>query len=202
MTTETTLAPGHAAAPPDGFNNEVTGLYGLLAEYADPDRLREAILKAKADGYTRMEAYTPYPVADVADALGIRKTEMSALMFCGGVVGACAGFMMQIWTISVDYPMNIAGRPYLLPEMSWPSYIPITFEMMVLTTAMTGLFGLLAVCGLPRLHHPLFAVPRFSLATRDKFFLCIEAADGKFDRAATRELLAGTQPLTISEVPA
>lgn len=202
MTTDATLTHDEAAPAVAGFDQDVIGLYGLLAEYANPDLLREAILKAKADGYTRMDAFTPFPVDDVANALGVRKTEMSALMFCGGLVGACAGYLMQVWTISVDYPMNIAGRPFLLPDMSWPSYIPITFEMTVLTTAMTGLFGLLAACGLPRLHHPLFSAPRFALVTRDKFFLCVEATDPKFDRVATRELLAGTQPVTISEVPA
>jgi hypothetical protein len=174
--------------------------YGLLAEFADPDRLTEAVRRAKAEGYSRMDAYTPYPVADVADALGVRKTEMSALMFTGGLVGALGGFLMQYWTMSVDYPLNIAGRPFLFPDTSWPSFIPITFEMTVLTTAMTGLFGFLAACGLPRLHHPLFGVPRFALASRDKFFLCIEAHDPKYDPAATREFLAGLQPQTISEV--
>jgi hypothetical protein len=188
-------------ATPAAVEEPVVGLYGLLAEFDDPSRLTDAIKRARAEGYSRMDAYTPYPVADVADALGVRKTEMSAVMFTGGLIGALGGFLMQYWTMSIDYPINIAGRPFIFPDTSWPSFIPVTFEMTILTTAITGVVGLLAACGLPRLHHPLFGVPRFALASRDKFFLCIESTDKKFDRAATREFLASLQPQTISEVP-
>ena len=112
------------------------------------------------------------------------------------LTGACAGFIMQYWANTWGYSLNIGGRPYF----SWPSFVPITFEMMVLTTALTGLFGLLAICGLPRYNHPLFNSKAFDRATRDRFFICIEATDPKYDSAATRAFLNGLHPLSVEEV--
>ena len=145
-----------------------------------------------------MDAYSPYPVGDAADALGFPKSEMGPIMFIGGLTGACSGFLMEYWCNAYGYPLNVGGRPYL----SWPSFIPITFEMMVLTTALTGLFALIALCGLPRLHHPLFNSKTFERATCDRFFLCIEAADPKYqaDPAATLAFLRECNPASVEEV--
>jgi hypothetical protein len=171
-------------------------LYGVLAEFGTSDALVEATLKAKAAGYNLMDTFSPYPVGDAADALGFPKSEMGPIMFIGGLTGACSGFLMEYWCNTYGYALNVGGRPYF----SWPSFIPITFEMMVLTTALTGLFALMALCGLPRLNHPVFNSKAFDRATRDRFFLCIEAKDPKYDSAATRTFLDELHPLSVEEV--
>jgi Protein of unknown function (DUF3341) len=172
-------------------------VYGFLAEFDTADKMVEATRKASEAGYTRMDCFSPYPVGEAADALGFPKSEMGPVMFCGGLAGATAGFFMQYLLGAYEYPLNIGGRPFL----SWPSFIPITFEMMVLTASLCGLFVLIAICGLPMLHHPLFNVPAFARASNDRFFLCIEALDPNFNMAATRDFLAGLQPLSVAEVP-
>jgi len=170
--------------------------YGLLAMFETGDAMSHAVAKAVEAGYTHLDAYSPYPVGEAADALKFPKSEMGPVMFIGGLTGACAGFIMQYWANTWGYALNIGGRPYF----SWPSFVPITFEMMVLTTALTGLFGLLAICGLPRYHHPLFNSKAFERATRDRFFVCIEATDPKFNLADTRAFLNGLHPLSVEEV--
>jgi hypothetical protein len=180
------------------------GLYGLLAEYDNPDGLVAAVRRAREAGYTKLDGYTPYGVAEVADELGFIKSEMGTVMLCGGLIGAASAFVMQWWANGIDYPLNIAGRAELTTFewlRGWPSYIPITFEGGILTCALSGLFGLLAVCGLPRLHHPLFNSPVFSRVVRDRFVLAVEATDPKFDRQATRDFLLGLAPLSVTEVP-
>jgi hypothetical protein len=185
-------ASGHSAhgeiAPPAAF--------GLLAEFATGDDLSAATRKAKSAGYNHMDCYSPYPVGDAADALGFPKSEMGAVMFIGGLTGAVSGFLMQYWCNTYGYSLNVGGRPYF----SWPSFVPITFEMMVLTAALSGLFGLLAICGLPRYNHPLFNSKTFDRATRDRFFLCIEATDPQYDAVETRAFLNDLQPLSVEEV--
>ena len=186
-----TTAPGHGHEA-----EEEPKPYGFLAEFADSDTLVAATLKARAAGYSRMDTHTPYPVGESADAIGFPKSEMGVVMFIGGLTGACGGFLMQYWDNAYGYSLNIGGRPYL----SWPSFIPITFEMMILTASLSGLFGLMALCGLPRLHHPLFNSKTFHRATRDRFFLSIEADDPKYDSEATKVFLATLAPLSIEEV--
>ena len=134
-------APGHAA---DHAHADLTApvTYGLLAEFGTGDAMTHAIERAVAAGYTRLDGFSPYPVGAAADALKFHKSEMGPVMFIGGVTGLCAGFIMQYWANTWGYALNVGGRPYF----SWPSFIPITFEMMVLTTALTGFFGLLAIC--------------------------------------------------------
>lgn len=171
--------------------------YGLLAQFDTADKMVDAARKANEAGYTRMDCFSPYPVGEAADAMGFHKSEMGPVMFIGGLLGATAGFLMQYLLNGVSYPVNVGGRPFL----SWPSFIPITFELMVLTASLSGLFGLMAVCGLPMLYHPLFNVPDFARASSDRFFLCIEAVDPKFDLTATREFLIGLLPLDVAEVP-
>ncbi len=173
-------------------------LYGVLLEYATSDELVAATQKAKAAGYNRMDTFSPYPVGDSADALGFTKSEMGPVMFIGGLTGACSGFLMQYWCNTYGYPLNVGSRPYF----SWPSFIPITFEMMVLTTALTGFFTLIAICGLPRLNHPLFNSKRFDRATCDRFFLCIEATDPKYaaDPGSTLAFARDLQAMSVEEV--
>jgi hypothetical protein len=172
-------------------------VFGVLAEFDDSDALLGAARRVRDAGYTRLDAYSPYPLSDVAEALGMRRTAVPALMLTGGLVGCVAGFLMQYWINVVDYPINVGGRP---PD-SWPSFIPVTFELTVLTSALVGLFGFLALCGLPRLYHPVFNVSGFLRASRDRFFLCVESADPRFDRAGTAEFLASLGPRGVTEVP-
>lgn len=195
----TTVTPGHEpghAHDPHHADPTVPVTYGVLAEFETADAMSHATAKASAAGYTHMDAYSPYPVGEAADALNFPKSEMGPVMFIGGLTGACAGFIMQYWANTYGYSLNIGGRPYF----SWPSFVPITFEMMVLTTALSGLFGLMALCGLPRYNHPLFNSAKFDRASRDRFFLCIEATDPKFNLAETRAFLNDLHPLSVEEV--
>jgi hypothetical protein len=173
------------------------GVYGLLAEFESPTALVQATRSAYEAGYRRMDAYAPFPIEELPDALGFHRTKMPLLILIGGIVGALSGFALQYYCAVISYPVNVAGRPL----NSWPSWIPVTFELTVLIASLTAVFGLLALCGLPMPYHPLFHVPRFSRATRDAFFLCIESADPRFERTATRDFLAGLNPREISEVP-
>jgi hypothetical protein len=173
------------------------GIYGLLAEFDGPTALVEAIHQARVQGYRQMDAYTPFPVEKVSDALGFHRTRMPLVVFLGGLAGCMGGFAMQYWCNVVDYPVNVGGRPL----NSWPSFIPVTFEMTILIAALFGVLGLLALCGLPMPYHPLFNVARFARASRDGFFLCIEARDPSFDREGTKEFLAGLTPHSVLEVP-
>lgn len=197
-----TTAPGQApgTAPHDAGHGHADPTapvpFGVLAEYETGDEMARAIEKAVAAGYTHLDGYSPYPVGEAADALKFPKSEMGPIMFIGGLTGVCAGFIMQYWANTWGYSLNVGGRPYF----SWPSFVPVTFEMMVLTTALSGFFGLMALCGLPRYHHPLFNSTAFDRATRDRFFVCVEATDPKYDAAAVRTLLEGTHPVSVEEV--
>lgn len=173
-------------------------LFGVLLEFSTSDDLVIATRKAKAAGYNLMDTFSPYPVGEAADALGYSKSEMGPVMFIGGLTGAFSGFLMEYWCNTYGYPLNVGGRPYF----SWPSFIPITFEMMVLTTALTGLFALMALCGLPRLNHPLFNSKTFDRATKDRFFLCVEAEDPKYkaDPTAALAFLKELNALSVEEV--
>jgi hypothetical protein len=171
--------------------------YGLLAEFEDPDHLLAAARRAHAAGYRHLDAYSPFPVHGLAEAIGFHRNAVPVLVLIGGLAGAVLGFAMQYW-ISVDaYPLNIGGRPL----NSWPSFIPVTFEMTILLAALTAVLGMLALNGLPMPYHPVFNVPRFALATHDRFFLCIEAADPLFDPERTRRFLEELGSRDISEVP-
>lgn len=181
---------------PHGPDPDAPKPFAVLAGFATADDLIAATRKAAAAGYTRMDTHTPYPVAETADAIGYPKSEMGAVMFIGGLTGAFSGFFMQYWNNAYGYSLNIGGRPY----MSWPSFVPIAFEMMVLTAALSGFFGLMALCGLPRLNHPLFNSKAFDRATRDQFFLSIEAVDPKYSSAETLAFVASLNPLSVEEV--
>ncbi len=173
-------------------------LYGLMAEFEDPKALVDATRRAYEAGYRDMDAYSPIPLEELTEALGIHHTGVAPLVLLGGIVGGLSGYALQYWVAAIAYPLNVGGRPF----NSWPSFVPVTFELTVLIAALTAVFGMLALNRLPMLYHPVFNVPRFALATRDRFFLCIEATDPKFDPHATREFLAGSAPREVSEVVA
>lgn len=197
MSTTVTPGTGHEPAHEHGHADPTVPVtYGLLAMFETGDQMSHAIEKAVAAGYTHLDGFSPYPVGEAADALKFPKSEMGPVMFIGGLTGVCSGFIMQYWANTWGYSLNIGGRPYF----SWPSFVPVTFEMMVLTTALTGLFGLLAICGLPRYNHPLFNSKNFERATKDRFFVCIEASDPKFNLAETRAFINSLHPVSVEEV--
>jgi hypothetical protein len=173
------------------------GLYGIVAEFENPAELVRAARAAHDAGYTRIDAFSPFPIEGLSEAMGLRRTMMPLLILIGGVTGAICGFGLQYYCAVLSYPINVGGRPL----NSWPSWIPVTFEMTILLASVTAVFGLLALCGLPMPYHPLFHVPRFSRATRDGFFLCIESDDPRFERSATKDFLTGLHAKEVSEVP-
>jgi hypothetical protein len=172
-------------------------IYGLLAEFERPSDLIEAVARTRQAGYRRIDAYTPYPVEGLAEALGFPRTRIPLVMFLGGLTGCLGGYFMQYYAAVIGYPINIGGRPL----NSWPSFIPVTFELTVLLSALAGVFGLLGLCGLPMPYHPLFHVPNFNRATRDRFFLCIEATDPDYHPDATKRFLLALGADNVIEVP-
>lgn len=172
-------------------------ILGIMAEFDTPDALLHAARRLCDAGYTRMEAFTPMPIEELNEILGHERAIVPALVLIGGLLGAIGAFAFMTWTWLVDYPINIGGRPMF----SWPSYIPITFEMAVLFGCYTGGIGMLFLIRLPRLHHPVFEVPGFERASSDRFFLMIHASDACFSGAQTSDVLATLHPLNIAEVP-
>lgn len=171
-------------------------IYGLLAEFTEPNELIAAVRQTHEAGYRHIDAYSPYPVEELSEALELRRTRLPLLVLVGGIIGGLAGYGLQYWTAGFAYPLNVGGRPF----NSWPAFIPITFETTVLVAALFAVLGMLALNGLPMPYHPVFNVPRFALASRDRFFLCIEATDPQFDREGTRRFLERLVPRTVSEV--
>lgn len=171
-------------------------LYGLIAEFRSANELVAAARKSYQVGYRKMDAYSPFPIEELADALGFHYNRLPLLVLVGGIVGAAAGYALQYWTSVIAYPMNVGGRPF----HSWPAFIPPTFETTVLFAALTAVLGMLALNGLPMPHHPIFNASRFALASRDSFFLCIEADDERFDLERTRAFLEGLHPEQVTEV--
>jgi hypothetical protein len=170
--------------------------YGLVAEFENAESLLRAARRTYEEGYRRMDAFSPLPIEGLADAIGFHRTRVPLIVLLGGIVGGLGGFYLQYWISVVNYPVNVGGRPY----NSWPSFIPVTFEMTILAAAFSALIGMLALNGLPMPYHPLFNVPRFALATRNRFFLCIEARDARFDLQATRQFLESLNAREVSEV--
>jgi hypothetical protein len=171
-------------------------IYGLMAEFNTPSEILEAAERAKKEGYTRMDAYSPFPVEGLSDALGFRRTLLPMLVFAGGVLGALTGFFMQYYASVIAYPENIGGRPL----NSWPSFIPITFELTILFAGLTAVISMFILNGLPNPYFPTFNVPAFGRVTRDKFFLCIEAVDPRFDREQTKNFLESLHPKGVEVV--
>ncbi len=176
--------------------NKDPQLYGLMAEFNGPEKLVEATARACDEGYRRVDAYTPYPVEGLEEALHFHRTWVPPLVLLGGVTGAVSGYALQYYAAAIAYPLNVGGRPL----NSWPMFVPVVFEMTSLFAALFGLFGMLALNGLPMPYHPVFNVPRFAMATRDRFFLVIQARDPKFDLDSTRQFLQGLGAQEVSDV--
>jgi hypothetical protein len=173
-------------------------LHGLMAEFASPEELLAATRRARDAGYRQLDAYSPFPVEGLSDALGFRRAGVRPIVLVGGILGAATGYALQWWTMAVDFPINVGGRPY----NSLPAFIPITFELMVLFGSLFALVGMLALNGLPMPYHPVFNVAAFDRASRDRFFLCIRTRDPRFHPDATRRFLEGLRPIGVFDVPA
>jgi Protein of unknown function (DUF3341) len=171
-------------------------LYGLAAEFDDPTSLVHAARRAYEEGYRKMDAYSPFPIEELSEAIGFHHSRLPLLVLIGGILGCLGGFFMQYYIAVIHYPTNIGGKPF----NSWPAFIPVIFECTVLVAALTAVFGMLALNGLPEPYHPLFNVKRFALATRNRFFLCIESKDPKFHPDKTRQFLDSLAPREVSEV--
>lgn len=172
-------------------------LYGLMAEFETPTELVNACKAAYAEGYREMDAYSPFPIEEASEAIGFHKSAVPLIVLLGGILGGVSGFGLQYWINVIAYPLNIGGKPY----DSWPAFIVPTFEMTILFAGLCGMFGMFALNGLPQPYHPVFNVDKFSAVTRDKFFLCVEATDPKFDLVGTQQFMGRLKPLSISEVP-
>jgi hypothetical protein len=171
--------------------------FGILAEFADADKLVSAAREVHKAGYRQVEAYSPLPVEGLAEALGFRRTRLPQVVLAGGIVGFFAGWALQYYATVVAYPLNVGGRPV----NSWPSFIPVIFEMTVLFAALFAVLGMLAMNGLPRPYHPLFAIPKFGRASQDRFFLLILARDSLFHPTTTRQFLERLDPREVNDVP-
>ncbi len=175
----------------------IEGTYGVIAEFTDPQELLDAANKAREAGYTELDAYSPFPIHGLSEAIGFHHSRLSAVVLGGGIIGGLSGFFMCWYANVIWYPLNIGGKPY----NSWPAWIPITFECTILFAAFAAVFGMLALNGLPMPYHPVFNVPRFDQASRDKFFLVIQARDPKFDIDAVWKFLESLGPREVTDVP-
>jgi hypothetical protein len=178
------------------MNNNKIPLYGVMGEFDSPETLIEASRRAYAAGFRRMDAYSPFPVDGLAEALGFHRSHVPLIVLIGGILGCLGGFLLQYWAAVIDYPINVGGRPL----NSWPSFVPVTFELTILLAALSAVFGVLALNGLPMPYHPVFNVERFELASRNRFFLCIEATDAQFDLENVRRFFASAGSLGVYEV--
>lgn len=172
-------------------------VYGMMAEFRSPNALIIAVKAAKHAGYTRLDAFTPFPLQEVAEVFRVRTTIIPWIAFIAGLTGAITQYASQYWMNAVDYPLNVGGRPL----DSWPAFIPSTLIAAILWAGMATLVGLLLILRLPRLHHPVFFVPDFERASEDRFFLCILGDDPKFDAGTAREFLLSFDPQAVREVP-
>jgi hypothetical protein len=172
-------------------------MYGLMAEFDSADAVLAAARRVRAAGYTRVEAYTPFMVEGLAEEVGQKHPRVALATLLGAIAGAAGGYFMCWYANVLSYPLNIGGRPH----NSWPAWIPLTFELGVLGASLTGTVTMLVANGLPRLHHPVFDATGFERASQDRFFLCVEAADPRFECSATRLVLQDTGPVRVSVVP-
>jgi hypothetical protein len=171
-------------------------VYGLMAEFDDPASLVAAAERAHHEGYRCMDAYSPFPIEELHEAIGAHHTRLPLIVLLGGLAGCIGGYGLCYWVSVIAYPVNIGGKPF----HSWPAFIPVTFECTILVAALSAVLGMLALNGLPQPYHPVFNVPRFALASRNRFFLCIESTDPKFDVEHTRQFLETLEPREVSTV--
>ena len=171
-------------------------IYGLMAEFDGVNELVDAVKATRAAGYRQYDAYTPFPVEAVSEAMGDHTNRLPLLVLLGGIAGLVGGYALAYWTSAIDYPLNVGGRPF----NSWPAFIPITFETTILCAALATVLGMLGLNGLPMPYHPVFNAERFALASRDRFFLCIEARDPKFDREKVWAFLTGLKAHAVMDV--
>ena len=176
--------------------HETPKLYGLMAEFDSATAIVSAARRAREAGYAKVDAYTPFPIHELDAALKLPRTILPWLVFVGGITGMLSGFALEYWVSVVDYPLNIGGRPFA----SWPAFVIPAYELTILFASITAVVGMIMLNGLPQPYHPVFNAPNFSNATADRFFLCIEAVDGKFDLAGTRKFLEGLDPLGVTDV--
>lgn len=172
------------------------GLYGILAEFENSDALKEAVRELRRNPDYVLRAYTPYPVEGLPEMLGVRRNSVAMVTLLGGVAGGLGGYFMQWYAAVISYPINIGGRPL----HSWPLFVPVVFELTILCAALGAVFAMILGNGLPRLNHPLFDVPEFDLATRNRFFLCVRATSASFDRNHISQKLAKLSALSVTEV--
>jgi hypothetical protein len=172
-------------------------IYGLLAEFDSPTALVEAAQQTSNAGYKKIDAYSPFPIEELPEAIGFHKNGVPLVVLVGGILGGLTGYLMQYWISAIAYPINVGGRPL----NSWPAFIVVTFEMTILFAGIAAVFGMLALNGLPMPYHPVFNVPRFAFASKDRFFLIIFSSDAKYELNATRRFLESLHPRSLSEVP-
>jgi len=172
-------------------------IFGLMAEFDSPSDLLLAARKAYAEGYRRLDAYSPFPIEEVSEAIGHHRSRVPLVVLIGGLLGGIGGYLMQYWISVLNYPINVGGRPL----NSLPAFIVVTFEMTILGGALFAVFGMLALNRLPMPYHPVFNIERFAFASKDRFFLCIYANDPRFDRAQTEMFLQRLNPKNVVEVP-
>lgn len=183
----------------DGFENQAmkkNTIYGLMAEFSTAEQLLDAAHRASGAGYRRIDAFSPFPIEGLAEAVGFHRTRLPGVVLLAGFIGGCSGFFLQYYGAVISYPINVGGRPL----NSWPAFVPITFELTILFAAGAAVLGMLAMNGLPTPYHPVFNVPRFALASRDRFFLCIKARDPMFDLEKTKVFLATLNAREVSEI--
>jgi hypothetical protein len=171
-------------------------LHGVMGEFATPSDLVTAIEQVRAKGYTKVDAYTPFPIEEAWEALGHHKSPVPLIVLIGGIVGGLSGFFLQYWVSVIEYPLNIGGRPF----NSWPSFIPVTFECTILGAVLSAVAGVFILNGLPEPYHPVFNVERFAFASRNRYFLCIEAKDPQFNRDQVHQLLLDLNAVEASDV--
>ena len=179
-----------------GRGHGVPPLYGIMAEFDNPTALVAAARRTHEAGYRRINGYSPYPIEELDEAIGFTRTTLPLIVLAGGILGGLGGFFMQYWMEVIDYPLNVGGKPF----NSWPAFIPITFETTVLCAAFAAVLGMLVLNKLPQPYHPVFNVPNFAMATRDRFFLAIEANDPKFKHDEVIELLKSLNALEVNDV--
>jgi hypothetical protein len=160
-------------------------MHGVMAEFDTGQALVDAARKTMAEGFTKVEAYSPVPIEELNDIIHNKRTILPKLVLAGGLSGMATGFALQYWASVIEYPMNIGGRPYA----TWPAFVVPSYELTILFSALTAAIGMFALNGLPQPYHPVFNVERFSMASSDKFFLVIESADPRFDHAGTTRFL-------------